>query len=84
MSVSAVTRKIKDFFDLISDSVFALRCGMSFRFVLANLIMRDELRQSVAFARIDVKLALKYYDISPDFSKKKLKQAYEGLSDLFE
>ena len=41
---------LRGFFELISDSVFALRSGMSFRFVLANIIMRDELRQAVAFA----------------------------------
>lgn len=78
-----IIKKIRGFFDLISDSVFALRSGVSFRFVLANIIMRDELRQAVAFARIDVDIALKYYDIAPDLSKKKLKQAFDGLSDLF-
>jgi len=77
-------KKIREFFGLISDSVFALQSGMSFRFVLANLIMRDELRQAVAFARIDVEIAMKYYDIAHDLSKKKLKQAFDGLSDLFE
>ena len=76
-------KRIKEFFGLISDSAFALQSGMSLRFVLANLIMRDELRQAVAFARIDVEIALKYYDIAPDISKRKLKQAFDGLSSLF-
>ena len=78
-----MAKKIHSFLDLISDSVFALRSGMSFRFVLANIIMRDELRQAVAFARIDIEIALKYFDLAPDLSKKKLKQAFDGLSDLF-
>ena len=78
-----MVKRLHAFLDLISDSVFALRSGMSFRFVLANIIMRDELRQVVAFARIDVEMALKYFDLAPDLSKKKLKQAFDGLSDLF-
>ena len=76
-------KRIRGFFELISDSIFALRSGMSFRFVLANIIMRDELRQAVAFARIDVEMALKLYDAAPDLAKKRLLEAFDGLSDLF-
>lgn len=77
-------KRLLDYLEGVSDSIFALRSGMSFRFVLANLIMRDELRQTVAFARIDVETAMKYLDISPEFARKKLKQAFDGLSGLFE
>jgi len=77
-------RRIRDFHDLVSNSIFALRSGMSFRFVLANLIMRDELRRAVAFARIDVDVAIRFFDINPVLAKKRLKQAFDGLSDLFE
>ena len=77
-------KRLLDYLEGVSDSIFALRSGTSFRFVLANLIMRDELRQTVAFARIDVETAMKYWDISPEFARKKLKQAFDGLSSLFE
>lgn len=75
-------QSIKDFCELISDAIFGLRAGWGVRFVLANFIMRDQLREAVAFARIDVENAIKWYDIAPDLSKKKLKQAYKYLDDL--
>lgn len=76
-------KRFRSFLEDLSDAKFALESGASFRFVLANLIMRDELRQAVAFARIDVDTALRFFDIDPDLAKKKLKQAFDGLSDLF-
>lgn len=76
-------KRFRSFLEDLSDAKFALESGVSFRFVLANLIMRDELRQAVAFARIDVDTALRFFDIHPDLAKKKLKQAFDELSDLF-
>ena len=76
--------KLREFWDQISDSFFFLRYGVSPRFVLANLVMNDRLREVVAFARIDVETALKFFDLDPELSKKKLKQAFDGLGELFE
>lgn len=75
--------RLREFFENLSDAKFALESGMRFRLVLANLIMRDELRQAVAFARIDAQTALKFFDIDPELARRKIKQAYDGLDSLF-
>lgn len=74
---------IRDFCELVSDAVYGLRCGWSFRFVLANFIMHDELREVIAFARINIERALEYCDISPEFVRRKLKRSSDDLHNLF-
>ena len=76
-------KRLREFFEELYEAKFALECGMPFRFVLANLIMRDELRQAVAFARIDAQTALKFFDVDPELARKKIKQVYDQLDGLF-
>ena len=75
-------QRIKHFFELVSDAFYGLRHGFGFRFVLANFIMNDELREAVVFARFNVKQAIEYIDIAPEFSKKRLNKAYKYLDDF--
>lgn len=76
-------KRLREFFEELYEAKFALECGMPFRFVLANLIMRDELREAVVFARLYAKTSMRFFDVNPELAKKKLKLACDQLDGLF-
>lgn len=79
---------MKKFFESIMDIVEDIRCeiewGSSFRFIVANLILGEELRRTVSFSRLDIENAIRYMDIDPEFAKRRLKKVYKDLSILGE
>lgn len=70
--------------EILDDVKLERGWGLSWRFIIANLILKDELREAVSFARHDIETAIKYMDISQDFAKKQLRKAYKDLSYLGE
>ena len=73
--------KIKE---ILGDIKMERDWGSSWRFIIANLILSDELRSTLAFARIDIASAIKYMNVNPDFANRRLKKAYKDLSILGE
>ena len=79
-------KKIREIFENIitffDDIATEISWGFSFRFILANIILGDRLRQTISFSVLDIKQAKKYFDLAPDFALRKLDQAIEMLQDL--
>ena len=79
-------KKIREFFENIvtffDDIATEICWGYSFRFILANIILGDRLRQTVSFSVVDIKRAKEYLDLAPDFALRKLDQAIEMLQEL--
>lgn len=76
------------FFQAVADIFYDIQIerswGTSWRFIIANLILKEELRETVSFARCNIESAMHYMDISPEFAKKKLCKVYKDLSYLGE
>lgn len=73
--------KIKE---ILGDIKMERDWGSSWRFIIANLILGDELRPTLAFARIDIATVIKCMDIDPEFAKRRLKRVYKDLSTIGE
>lgn len=70
--------------DVFYDIQIERSWGTSWRFIIANIILGDSLRETISFARHDIESAYKYMDISPQHSKRQLCKAYKDLSCLGE
>ena len=76
------------FFQAVADVFYDIQIerswGTSWRFIIANLILKEELRETVSFARHDIESAYKFMDINPEYSKRQLCKIYKDLSCLGE
>lgn len=77
--IREIYENIVTFFD---DIATEYSWGYSFRFIIANIILGDRLRQTVAFSVVDIKRAKEYLDLAPDFALRKLDQVIEMLQEL--
>ena len=68
---------IKGAFDIIGDKRF------SWRFKLANLILGDDLRLNLAFAKMRLENALDYVEKSSELSKKNIVRAIRDIDELW-
>ena len=79
-------KKIREIFENIvtffDDIATEYSWGYSIRFIIANIILGDRLRQTVSFSVVDIKQAKRYLDLAPDFALRKLDQVIEMLQEL--